>query len=242
MLLHDYLKYFYAYAIFGREKYNALPDDTRTWMIQVTALVLCIITTLIIAKFNRLKTLSLFGLDKNPLHAFIVAACCTSVMFIGFWFIAPLRTEIGPQDIFRNALWAGFNEELIFRAFITGILVREAGWNFIPAALVSALLFAKGHLYQATNFNDAILIFLVTSGAGIGFAVFYWLWDWNIWFTIFLHFLMNLSFEIFDVGSTAMLNGQANIFRIVTLVMAIVYTVLLVYRRKKAVIMNRGSI
>lgn len=238
MLLHDYLKYFYAYAIFGKERYNTLPNDTRMWLIQLTAIALSITATLVIASFNKPKTLSLLGLDKNPLRAFIVAACCTSVMFIGYIFTAPLRSEINLYDIFRDAMWPGFNEELIFRAFITGILVREAGWNFIPAAIVSALLFAKGHLYQATNFNDAIVIFLVTSGAGIGFAVFYWLWDWNIWLTIFLHFLMNLSFELFDVGSTAMLNGQANIFRSITLALAILYTVILVYKRKKARLMN----
>jgi hypothetical protein len=49
---------------------------------------------------------------------------------------------------------------------------------------------------------------------------------------------MNLSFEIFDVGSTAMLNKQANIFRIITLAMAIGYTIILVYKRKKAALMN----
>ncbi len=233
ILLHDSLKYIYAYLIFGLEEYNAIPEDTRIWLIQVSALLLSLIATLIITSFDVRKATGLLGLDRGIALPFLAAVLCTSPMFIGYALTAQLRAGTTLYDIFTTAIWPGFNEELVFRAFIMGILVREAKWHFIPAALISALLFAKGHLYQAHSIGEAVSIFFFVSGAGIGFSLFYMYWNWNIWFTIFLHFLMNLSFNLYDVGSTALLNRSANIYRGITILLGIICTVIVQVRTQK---------
>jgi hypothetical protein len=75
-------------------------------------------------------------------------------------------------------------------------------------------------------------VFLVTSGAGIGFAIFYKMWGWNLWFPIFMHIFMNLSFVIFDLGDNVLLSGTANIFRGITILLAIIASIYINYRNK----------
>ncbi len=138
---------------------------------------------------------------------------------------------ITAKDILLTSVWAGVFEELVFRAFIVGLLVRLAGWHIVPATLISSLIFGWGHLYQADNATDAITIFFLTSIAGIGFVVFYRLWKWNIWFPMFMHIFMNLAFVITNMGTNVLLNNTGNVYRVMTIVLAIILTIILMYKK-----------
>lgn len=225
-----YLKYIYAYLVFGVERYQEIDTDMRNLLITATAVFLCAVTAFIFSGFSVRRCLLLLGLKKGVFFPVVAALICTLPMFMGGYFIAGFnRFTVG--QVIQNALWAGFSEELVYRAFIAGLLVRLAKWPFIPAALVSAAFFAYGHIYQAQSFQEVFLVLFVTSGAGVGFMVFYKMWSWNIWFVVGLHSLMNLSFVIFDIGDNALLSTYGNVFRGLTILCAIIASI--IYQKRK---------
>lgn len=225
------LKYLLAYIVFGVEKYSKIPADTRNILIQSLVFLISIITTWALCSFSMRKAARALGLNKPVLQTMLWALLCTSPMLLGGIITLGPNNSITIKDILFTSVWAGVFEELVFRAFITGLLVRIAGWHIIPAIFISSLLFGWGHIYQADNATQAITIFLITGSAGIGFAVFYKLWNWNIWFPMFMHIFMNLAFVFTNMGNTVLLNNQGNMYRIITIVTAIILTIALM--RKK---------
>ncbi len=237
---HYVLKYLFAYVIFGKERYNALADWQRVMLIQCWGLFLCFVVVGFLSSFSVPRMRNMLGLRNDVVRPllFALAACVPS--FAGYAWLNGYNHETNTGLIAWYSLWPGFNEELVYRAFIVGILVRYANWNFIFAALMSALLFASGHLYQAGSMREGVEIFLFTSGVGIGFSLFYKYWDWNIWFTIFLHVLMNLAYVLFVWHGNAVMNGPENIFRFITIGIAIVFSVQRVISKRRK--QRKGSI
>ncbi len=229
-----WIKYVYAYLVFGVERYNTIPVESRQWLISVSVVVFCAVSTFIISSVRVKDAVHALGLNRNIIPALVLAVLCTIPMYIGGWVYAVPNSDFGWSSAIQKAIWPGFTEELVFRGFVTGLLVRKAGWYFVPAVLLSAVAFAWGHLYQAADAAEAVMVFLVTSGAGIGFAIFYKMWGWNLWFPIFMHIFMNLSFVIFDLGDNVLLSGTANIFRGITILLAIIASIYINYRNKKA--------
>lgn len=227
-----WIKYVYAYLVFGVERYNGMSVENRQWLISISVVGLCALLALVMSSFKVKEAVQALGLDRGIIIALVVAVLCTVPMYIGGWIYAETNKDFGIVSAIEKALWPGFTEELVFRGFVTGLLVRRAGWHFIPAVLLSAVIFAYGHLYQASGVGEALLVFLVTSGAGIGFAIFYKMWGWNLWFPIFMHIFMNLSFVIFDLGDNVLLSGTANIFRGITILLAIIASIYINYRNK----------
>jgi len=233
VLSHYYLKYFYAYIIFGKAGYNKLHVWQQTILVQSLGLILCFIMVGVISSFSMRKAKEMLGLDKDIVKPFIYVSMATLPSFVGY---AILNGYAHPDlfDIAWYSLWPGFNEELVYRAFIVGILVRYANWNFFIAALLSGFVFASGHLYQAADFLDGVIIFTFASGAGIGFSFLYKYWNWYIWFTIFLHTFMNLAWVLFVFRGTALMNGTENIFRFTTLALAVAFTIYQFIQSKRA--------
>lgn len=228
-----WIKYVYAYLVFGVERYNAISVEGRQWFISISVVVLCVLLALVISSFKVKDAVQALGLDRNVFSAIAIAVLCTAPMYIGGWVYAAHNSDFGWSSAIQKAMWPGFTEELVFRGFVTGLLVRRAGWHFIPAVLLSAVAFAWGHLYQAADAGEAVMVFLVTSGAGIGFAIFYKMWGWNLWFPIFMHIFMNLAFVVFHLGDNVLLSGTANIFRGITILLAIIASIYINYRNKK---------
>ncbi len=239
VMSHYYLKYFFAYIIFGKERYNTLHHWQQTMLVQGMGLFLCFLVVAVICSFSFSKMMEMLGLDKKIGKPFLYALIATLPSFIGYAIINGYNPETSFKLIAWYSLWPGFNEELVFRAFIVGILVRYSNWNFVIVAILSGLLFASGHLYQASSIMEGVQIFLFTSGAGIGFSVFYKYWDWNIWFPIFMHTLMNFAYVLFAWHGNALMSGTENIFRFTTIGIGIVLTVwqkVQADRRKAAVV------
>jgi len=220
-----------AYIVFGVEKYNTIPSDIRNILIQSQIFLISIITTWALCSFSVSKTATILGANKPYFQTALWALLCASPMLIGGSISLGLNHMITAKDILLTSVWAGVFEELVFRAFIVGLLVRLAGWHIVPATLISSLIFGWGHLYQADNATDAITIFFLTSIAGIGFVVFYRLWKWNIWFPMFMHIFMNLAFVITNMGTNVLLNNTGNVYRVMTIVLAIILTIILMYKK-----------
>lgn len=152
-------------------------------------------------------------------------------MFIGGLLFFDFNTKLNVENLIAGTIVAGLMEELYFRGFLFGLLFRNTRIGFIPAIFFGALVFASGHLYQGSGFAELAGIFTVTFLGAVFFAWLFAEWKYNLWVPVFTHTFMNLSWSLFDVDSTALGGLTSNIFRLLTILLAIVFT--LVYQKRK---------
>ena len=125
---------------------------------------------------------------------------------------------------------AGFVEEMFYRGFLFGQFYKYTKLGFILSIFIGAIIFAVGHLYQSQDTIELIGIFLITFMGAIFFAWLYVEWYFNLWVPIFLHALMNLVWHIFEMDETALGGVIPNVLRALTIVFAIVFTV--IYKKR----------
>lgn len=171
------------------------------------------------------------GLDTSITKGFLFALICTIPMYIGFSIIFDFNSELSLNTFLISIISAGFFEELFFRGFLFGLLFKKAKLGFILSVLFGSIYFGLLHLYQSTEFAELLGIFLVTFLGSILFSWVYAEWNFNIWVPIFLHILMNLSWELFSVSDNAFGGIYSNIFRLITVALIIALT--LFYKKKK---------
>jgi len=209
MVLHSRsASYFVVYLIIGTPLFLA------TWLIR-----------------KEETLLSTLGIGKGALTGFMAALIFTIPMFIGGLIFYSFTPGISLERLLMATIFAGFFEELYYRGFLFGMLFRFTNLGFIPSVLLSAVLFASGHVYQSPDFAMATGIFLTTFMGAFFFAWLYAEWQFNLWVPIFLHTLMNLAWEIFSVSDNALGGFTSNLFRAMTIALAIILTLL--YNRKK---------
>ncbi|WP_343632972.1 type II CAAX endopeptidase family protein [Fluviicola sp.] len=183
----------------------------------------------VINEFKRCQTT--LGLNRSIVKGVLFPLVCTLPMFIGFALCFSINKHLTADEILITAVAAAFFEEFIFRGFLFGQLFRFTKLGFIPAILLGAFLFAAMHLYQS---NDLPVLIGVFSTTFMGAVLFAWLfaeWNFNLWIPVFLHFFMNLAWMLFAVSDNAFGGFYANIFRLLTIALAITLT--LVYKRRK---------
>lgn len=227
----------FLFAVYGKRvlgKYFVVSFDSPIitllysyawWIIPI-----CVAIGLMFGFKNILKELCL---DKNILNGLAFSLIVVSPMIISSAFIGKIDIEINVTSLLHKTLFAGFMEEVLFRGFLFGLLFRRIGWGFIPASVLGAVIFALGHLYQGSDTSELIGIFLVTF---IGSAWFAWLfieWKENLWIPIFLHILMNLSWTLFNVSENALGGVSTNIFRMITIGLTVIATILYNNRKDK---------
>ena len=174
--------------------------------------------------------LSSLGLDKSIGKGMLVSLIFTLPMFLGFAIVFEPSTEVSVSKILTGVLAAAFFEELYFRGFLFGQLFRFTKIGFIPSIIIGAIIFASAHLYQSQEFWTLVGVFLITFMGAVLFAWIYVEWNYNLWVPIFLHLFMNLSWMLFSVSDNALGGTYANVFRVVTIALAIIGT--LVYKRR----------
>ncbi len=146
-------------------------------------------------------------------------------MFLGSAMIGNINSEISTLKLIQSTLLAGFMEEWLFRGFLFGMLFRKLQWGFIPAAVLGAVIFGMGHIYQGVDFMQIVGIFAVTFMGAVWFAWLFIEWKENLWIPIFLHIFMNLSWILFDVSSNALGGVLPNVFRIITIALTVIFTI-----------------
>lgn len=171
------------------------------------------------------------GLFKGLLFSFIV----TLPMLIGYSVCLKFNTELSINKIFLGVIFAAFFEELFYRGILFGQIFRFTKMGFIPSAVICALIFALGHLWQSNDISILIGIFITTFlGAGL-FAWLYIEWENNLWIPMGLHLFMNLHWDLFS-GTNALGGKYENVFRIITITLAIVGTLL--YKKQRGLKLN----
>ncbi len=174
------------------------------------------------------------GLKNDIALAAKVTFLCTLPMLIGYAWMSHGTLRFDLLLVLTSSLLPALSEELLFRGFLFGQLHRRAGWAFVPAALLSAVVFGFGHLYQGHNTNEIIGIFLVTGIGGMWFSWLYKSWNYNLWIPLGFHFFMNLWWTIFSAGDTALGGWSANVFRAVTIILSVIATLQYQKRQQKA--------
>lgn len=184
-----------------------------------------------IAGFGRVA--ASLGISGGLLRGLGLALLFTLPMLIPALFTFEPRADRDIDGLISGTLVAGFMEELYFRGFLFGLLFRNTRIGFVLSILFGALLFGAGHLYQSQDPLQLAGIFLVTSIGAVWFAWHYVEWGYNLWVPIFLHILMNLSWAIAGTTTNALGNVDANVFRFLTVIGSVVFTVW--YKRRKGI-------
>ncbi|MBS9773534.1 MAG: CPBP family intramembrane metalloprotease [Tenacibaculum sp.] len=182
------------------------------------------------------------GLNKSILKGVIISLIFTMPMLVGFSIFFNLNSKITFNNILIGAISAGFFEELYFRGFLFGLIFRKTKIGFIPSIIIGTVIFAMGHLYQSQELVELIGIFMTTFAGGILFAWVFCEWSYNLWVSIFLHLFMNLFWIIFAVSDNALGGTYANLFRFITIIIVVYFTI--VYKKKKGLSLeiNRRTI
>ncbi|KYH06441.1 hypothetical protein A1704_09155 [Chryseobacterium cucumeris] len=180
--------------------------------------------------------LDLFSLNKPIIKGFVLALTGTTPMLIGYLIHFKPISKINFESLFINTLSSAFFEEIIFRAFLIGILYRFTRLGFLSSALSGSLLFAQVHLYQSQNLIELAEIFTITFLGSIFFAWAYFESEYNLWTAIFLHFFMNLYWEIFNISENVSGNFYGNLYKLLSIVVLIL--VIIYYNRKNKIPME----
>mgnify|MGYP002783960749 CR=1 FL=1 len=173
---------------------------------------------------------ALFGLRKVPAVLGVAApfapalafgALCTLPMLVGYAIYGTVdRDALSVSRMLQSSLYPGVFEEVLYRAMLFGLLFRLAGWGFLPAALIGA-----AHLWQGRDAMEAVGVAFATGIGAIWFAWLYAEWRDNLWVPIVFHVLMNLYWSVFQMGDNALGGHAANVFRMTTILLSIVLTV-----------------
>lgn len=182
------------------------------------------------------------GLNKSILQGAAFSFLCTLPMFLGYGSVFEFNSNISLDKILIGVIAAALFEELYFRGFLFGQLFRYTKLGFIPAVILGAILFGLVHLYQGKETSEIIGIFLVTFSGGLLFAWLYAEWNYNLWVPIFLHLFMNLSWDLFNVDDSALGGHYANIFRMATIALSIILTIIYKRRRGWSMEVNRKTL
>lgn len=191
---------------------------------------------------RNFKLIEQWGLNRALIKAFTFALLCTLPMFVGYAALYDFNTEFSLNHLLISVIAAAFFEELYFRGFLFGQIFRYTNWGFFPSVIVGAILFGSVHLYQGTEVSQLIGIFLITFLGGILYAWVFVEWNYNLWVPIFLHLLMNLSWGLFSAGENALGGWYANIFRIATISLIIVLTIIYKKRAGESIEINKHTL
>lgn len=164
-------------------------------------------------------------------YYFLAAVACCIPMTLGYAFLST-ELDLSLSAIITGSVYAGVFEEIIFRAALFGVLFRYCRWGFIPAALISSVIFGLGHIYQGHDVMSAVMALAITAIAGTWFAWLYCECGYRIWFPMFMHIFMNAAYGIFGMSGGAAGDLEGNIFKATSIILSLVYVQMLVVKGK----------
>ena len=180
------------------------------------------------------------GLNKGLIIGFLFSIITVLPMIVSSAIIGNIDDNLDFGNLLHKTVIAGFFEEYFFRGFLFGILFRKLKWGFIPASILGGLIFGLGHLYQGSTLVETTGIFAITTIGAIWFSWLYIEWEKNLWIPIFLHTLMNASWILFEVSDNALGGVYTNLFRVITIALTIIITIL--YHKKRGLNINRKNL
>ena len=210
--------------------------DQQTYLLLIPASYLFTYSLLVLVAsllFKEVALQEILGLKLVGFkHYFSAAVACCLPMTLGYAYLSS-ELNLALSGIMVGSVYAGVFEEIVFRAVLFGVLFRYCGLGFIPAALLSSVIFGLGHIYQGNDPMSAFGAFAITSLAGTWFAWLFCESGYRIWFPMWMHIFMNAAYGIFGMSGGAVGDLEGNIFKASSIILSIVYIHLLVRRGKK---------
>jgi len=213
-----------------------LAMDQQTYLLLTPARYLFKYSLLVLAAcllFRDVNLQEILGLKIEGFQYYFKAAvACCLPMTLGYAYLSN-ELNLTLSGIMVGSVYAGVFEEILFRAVLFGVLFRFCRLGFIPAALVSSVIFGFGHIYQGHDPMSAFAAFAITSVAGTWFAWLFCESGYRIWFSLWMHIFMNAAYGIFSMSGGAAGDVEGNIFKASAIILSLVYIHLLVRSGKK---------
>lgn len=163
------------------------------------------------------------GFRGPALRAAGFALLSVAPMVIVFAFAYPVASSLQPFEVLFLAFLAPVAEEAVFRGFGVGQLWKAAGWPLAPAIAVPAALFGYSHAQGSESLAGGLGLFALTAVGAVAFA-----WVFVRWRTLVapigLHVLMNLCWNVWQVGESALAGWVPFALQATVVVLAIVLT------------------
>lgn len=192
---------------------------------QILIVCLCMVSVMWLFGGGVAQSLENLGLRRGVARGMLVGSIVTLPMPIILAisghaeFGASIAVQVG---VF--GLISGIAEEVRFRGFAFGLLYRKLRLGFWPSIILPTLFFGLGHLYEVHGISDSLAIIALTGFGSIWFGWLYVRWEYNLWIPIAVHALMNSWWTIFSASETALGGLEANIARLLTILLSIVLT------------------
>lgn len=211
---------------------NWYATTTAGWLYEVRALIkplsriaILILTACVFLGINPQQLPKALGL-RVPLREFWIAigvGVLFSLPLLIVGFLGSLQDELALRSLPHNTLSPGFFEELFFRAFGFGLLVKLAHWRIWPTAILIGLCFGLAHIHlsfvQNMNIPSQAGWLALLASAGAFYAWLYAQWNFNLYLPITMHTLLDLCFELFNMNQSPL--GSLGPIIAITLVFAI---------------------
>lgn len=154
------------------------------------------------------------------------ALCSVPMLALG------IASGVSPSaDAVDLCLLAGvypFAEEVLFRGYAFGLLVRRSRWPVWWAMVATGAVFGAVHLLnrevQVHDLAGQLLSIGLIAVGGAAFAWLYHRWRYNLWIAFAIHGLMNLWYDLFDVAETPIGSGWLIAARVAVVAIAIAAT------------------
>jgi membrane protease YdiL (CAAX protease family) len=188
----------------------------------------CVVALLLMGERAIARALRI---DRRVVKAFLFAAASAWAMYAGFALTRSSHIANWTAVVYL-AFFSPFAEEIVMRGFAFGTL-RRIGWPMWPAALLVALVAGLTHIEKGQTRGEIIGLFALLA---IGGSAFCWLFErWqSLWFPFALHAAMNFSWEIFNVGRTALGGWYAFTLQNGTVLLAILITLRFTKKRERS--------
>jgi len=208
------------------------------WIYEIRALakplartVILILTAWLLLGIKPAQLPQALGL-RVPIRSFwigIGAGVLLSLPLLIVGMLGGIKDDLVLRSLPHNTLSPGFFEELFFRAFAFGLLVRLAHWRIWPTAIFTGICFGLAHIHlafvQGMDIPSQIGWVAMLASAGAFYAWIYAAWGFNLYLPITMHTLLDLCWEVFQMGQSPLGGAGPLVATVLVFLIPTVYTI-----------------
>jgi membrane protease YdiL (CAAX protease family) len=201
-------------------------------LVNVLWIVLCIAALMVAYRSTPWAAVKELGLAGPVVPALGLGFVASLPMLAGIAVASTWSDEATLLSVAHLCVISPVAEEVLFRGYAFRQLYRRAGWRFLPAVLVTAAVFAAGHVVGGSGAWDPMQMLATLAITFVGGLLFAWLfirWDDNLWVPAAVHVFFNLWWELFAVDEGPVGGIAANAGRALAIAAMIALTI---YRRR----------
>ena len=187
---------------------------SRSLLASISDVAVLVVLLVLLARIGVSRVLEVAGLRKPPARPMAHLIALFGVAAVVCNFTAPVSDSVRLVDLAWLGFGSPFFEEITYRSLVIGSMMRFAGWRFVPAALLSSVVFGVSHAWQRQGVLDTAGVMAVTAAGSMLFGWMYVRWRFNIWPAVVAHVGLNLIWEVFSLGESALGGWYGNAVRL----------------------------